>query len=253
MGLIGLFPNTQTHSRIMKASTRLSATLGILTGSLIFAGSLPAANTIVNGSFEESNGANGTNAGFGWVSANGFADVFDVYSHTTAVWYAPGSAPAGAGEWYFHTVGLGAIPSGGIVEQSITLSDFSSSGNIDAGNVTFDFSAQIAGYQVGGDTAILELVFLDAASSQVGSTVTLDGTTGGADGITNTFDLFSSAGTVPANAETARVQILQATAGSSNGNDNYVDLVALDITTVPEPSTFVLGILGLLGFLRRRR
>ena len=218
----------------------------------MFAGSLPAANAIVNGSFEESNGSNGTNAGFGWVSANGFANVFDVYSHTTAVWYA-GSAPAGAGEWYFHTVDLGTIPSGAIVEQSITLSDFASSGNIDAGNVVFDFSAQIAGYQQGGDTAILELVFLDAASSQVGSTVTLDGTTGGADGITNTWDPFSSAGTVPANAQTARVQILQATAAASNGNDNYVDLVALDITTIPEPSTLVLGSLGLLGFFRRRR
>ena len=218
----------------------------------MFAGSLPAANAIVNGSFEESNGSNGTNAGFGWVSANGFANVFDVYSHTTAVWYA-GSAPAGAGEWYFHTVDLGTIPSGAIVEQSITLSDFASSGNIDAGNVGYDFSAQIAGYQNGADTASLELVFLDAASSQVGSTVTLDGTTGGADGITNTWDPFSSAGTVPANAQTARVQILQTTAGTSNGNDNYVDLVALDITTIPEPSTLVLGSLGLLGFFRRRR
>ena len=218
----------------------------------MFAGSLPAANAIVNGSFEESNGSNGTNAGFGWVSANGFANVFDVYSHTTAVWYA-GSAPAGAGEWYFHTVDLGTIPSGAIVEQSITLSDFASSGNIDAGNVGYDFSAQIAGYQNGADTASLELVFLDAASSQVGSTVTLDGTTGGADGITNTWDPFSSAGTVPANAQTARVQILQATAAASNGNDNYVDLVALDITTIPEPSTLVLGSLGLLGFFRRRR
>ena len=219
----------------------------------MFAGSLPAANTIVNGSFELNTGLDGDNSGFGWVSANGFADVFDVYSHSSAVFYA-GPAPAGAGESYFHTVGLGTISAGfSIVEQSIPLNDFASSGNIDAGNVTFDFSAQIAGYQVGGDTAILELVFLDAASNQVGSTVTLDGTTGGADGITNTFDLFSSAGTVPANAQTARVQILQATAGTSNGNDNYVDLVALDITTIPEPSTFVLGILGLLGFLRRRR
>ena len=252
MGPPGLFRNAQTNDRIVKASTRLSATLGILTGSLMFAGSLPAANAIVNGSFEESNGSNGTNAGFGWVSANGFANVFDVYSHTTAVWYA-GSAPTGAGEWYFHTVDLGTIPSGAIVEQSITLSDFASSGNIDAGNVGYDFSAQIAGYQNGADTASLELVFLDAASSQVGSTVTLDGTTGGADGITNTWDPFSSAGTVPANAQTARVQILQTTAAASNGNDNYVDLVALDITTIPEPSTFVLGSLGLLGFFRRRR
>ena len=251
MGPPGLSRTAHTNDRIVK-STRLSTTLGILTGSLMFAGSLPAANAIVNGSFEESNGSNGTNAGFGWVSANGFANVFDVYSHTTAVWYA-GSAPAGAGEWYFHTVDLGTIPSGAIVEQSITLSDFASSGNIDAGNVVFDFSAQIAGYQNGGDTAILELVFLDAASSQVGSTVTLDGTTGGADGITNTWDPFSSAGTVPANAQTARVQILQATAAASNGNDNYVDLVALDITTIPEPSTLVLGSLGLLGFFRRRR
>ena len=252
MGPPVLSRNAQTNDRIVKTSTRLSSTLGILTGSLIFAGSLPAANVILNGSFEESNGPNGTNAGFGWVSANGFADVFDVYSHTSAVWY-DGSAPAGAGEWYFHTVGLASIPNGAIVEQSITLSGFASSANIDAGNAAYDFSAQIAGYNVGGDTAILELVFLDAASSQVGSTVTLDGTTGGDDGITNTWNLFSSAGTVPANAQTARVQILKTTAGASNGNDNYVDLVALDITTIPEPSTFVLGSLGLLGFFRRRR
>ena len=177
MGPPVLSRNAQTNDRIVKTSTRLSSTLGILTGSLIFAGSLPAANVILNGSFEESNGPNGTNAGFGWVSANGFADVFDVYSHTSAVWY-DGSAPAGAGEWYFHTVGLASIPNGAIVEQSITLSGFASSANIDAGNAAYDFSAQIAGYNVGGDTAILELVFLDAASSQVGSTVTLDGTPG---------------------------------------------------------------------------
>jgi hypothetical protein len=252
MGHPDLFHNAQTNNRIVKASTRLSATLGILTGSLMFAGSLPAANVIVNGSFEENNGFNGTNTGFGWVSANGFADVFDVYSHTNQVWY-DGDTPADAGDWYFHTVGLGSLPDGGIAEQSITLSDFASSANIDAGNATYDFSAQIAGYNVAGDTAILELVFLDAASSQVGSTVTLDGTTGGADGITNTWSLFSSAGTVPTNAQTARVQILQATAGTSNGNDNYVDLVALDITAIPEPSTFMLGSLGLLGFLLRRR
>ena len=73
----------------------------------------------------------------------------------------------------------------------------------------------------------------------------LDGTTGGADGVTNTWDLFSATGTIPGGATTATVRILQATAGGSNGNDNYVDLVSLNV--VPEPAAF--GLLGLGGMM----
>ena len=208
--------------------------LGILAGGLAFVGQTHAVEMVVNGGFEMNNGFNADNSGFGWTTVDGSDTTlgFDVYSHTSQVYY-DGPAPAGSGEWYFHTVGLGSlfdVPA--IVEQTIDVTGMD--------DMPYTFSAQIAGFVAGGDTAMLELEFDNA-----GVTSILDGTTGGADGITNTWDLFSATGTIPTGATTATVRILQATAGASNGNDNYVDLVSLNV--VPEPAAF--GLLGLGGLM----
>ncbi len=204
--------------------------VGVVAGGLAFAGQSDAANLIINGSFEQNNGFNGDNSGFDWTTVQGDDTSlgFDVYSHTTQVYYS-GLAPAGSGDWYFHTVGLGSLTTTAvIVEQQVNVSGVIGQ--------PFDFSAQIAGFGAGGDTATLNLIFDDAATT----TVVLDGTTGGADGITNTCNEFSEEGVIPADATTATIQILQATARSSNGNDNYVDLVSLFVgTNDPAPKIVI--------------
>lgn len=204
-----------TGRRLRRAAA--SAAVAIVAGGVSFCEPALANELVINGSFENNNGFNGDNSGFGWTTTQG-ADTslgFDVYSHATQVYYA-GPAPAGAGEWYFHTVGLGTLGSTPVVvEQEIDLSAVTDS--------VFVFSAQISGFVAGGDTATIDLVFDDTEST----TFTLDGTTGGADGVTNTWDGFSVTGSFPAGATTATIAISQATAGSSNGNDNYVDLVSL--------------------------
>ena len=88
----------------------------------------------------------------------------------------------------------------------------------------YSFDALSAGFCAPGETAILELEF------DVGSIVaTLDGTTGSADDMKDTIDLFSAGGVFPAGATTASVRILQATMTDSNGNDHYVHILSLQI------------------------
>lgn len=230
--------------RIATCAALASPGVAILSGGLTFVGSAHSAEFVVNGSFEDNNGFNGDNSGFGWTTTQGTETSlgFDVYSHSTQVYY-DGAAPPDAGEWYFHTVGLGSLgDTPAIVSQSVDVSGLTGQ--------AFTFSAYISGFNPdSGDTAQLELVFDDGAAT----THLLDGLTGGADGISNTWDLFSANGSIPADASTATINILQATV-SANGNDNYVDLVSLDV--VPEPGTFAifaLGSLSTLGLLRRKR
>ncbi|MCP4728850.1 MAG: hypothetical protein GY872_02130 [Roseibacillus sp.] len=208
--------------------------LAIVAGSLSFAGSLPATEILENGSFENNNGFDGINSGFSWTSPNYPNEVFDVYNYTTQIWFT-GPAPMGAGDWYFHTVGLGAIPDGAIVEQTLDLISAATgltSRNIDAGGSQFTFSAQIAGYPPQTDTGLLELEFFDASDLSLGVAATLDGISGGDDGLIDTWDLFTESAFIPSGARKATVRILQTSAGS-NGNDNYVDLVSLDVTAGP--------------------
>ena len=214
---------------------RVAAGAAILAGGMAFVGSADAQELVVNGGFETNNGFNADNSGLGWTTVAGTDTAlgFDVYSHTTQVYYS-GAAPAGAGEWYFHTVGLGLLTTTpAVVEQQIDVTGLDGK--------PYLFNAYISGFSAPGDTAILELEFDVGGVAQ-----TLDGTTGGADGITDTWDLFKSNGVFPAGATAATVRIHQATATDSNGNDNYVDLVSLQI--IPEPSTVALA-----GTRRHRR
>ena len=130
--------------------------VGILAGGLAFVGQASAVEMVVNGGFEMNNGFNVDNSGFGWTTVDGTETSlgFDVYSHTTQVYY-DGPAPVGAGEWYFHTVGLGSLTTTpAIVEQEIDVTGMD--------DMPYTFSAQIAGFVAGGDTAMLELEFDNA-------------------------------------------------------------------------------------------
>ena len=223
---------SKTKSALLARGRSVATGAAILSGCMAFVGSVPEAHgaiteQVTNGSFENNNGFNGNNSGLGWETVEG-EDLtlgFDVYSHTTQVYYA-GPAPVGAGDFYFHTVGLGTLDTTPVVvEQVIDLTS-------EVGK-NFRVGAFISGFGAGGDTATIDLSFWDAAGgasgagNQIGTTLTVDGTTGGADGITNTWDLISEIGQVPAGTVSASVRINQATAGGSNGNDNYVDLVSL--------------------------
>lgn len=219
------------RSRVRKG-TRLAASVAVLSGGLTFIGTSSdtqgaITEHVTNGSFETNNGFNANNSGLGWETVEGtdLALGFDVYSHATQVYYT-GPAPAGAGDWYFHSVGLGTL--GGtpaVVEQVVDMTGLVGK--------NFRVGAQISGFSAPGDTATIDLSYWDAAGgasgagSQIGSTITLDGTTGGGDGITDTWDFFTDTGQVPTGTVSASVRINQATATTSNGNDNYVDLVSL--------------------------
>lgn len=218
--------------RRLTRATQAAAGAAVLAGGLTFVGcAQPAAavEQLTNGSFETNNGFNADNSGLGWETVEGTDTTlgFDVYSHTSQVYYS-GAPPTGAGEWYFHSVGLGSLGSTpAVVEQVADVSGLVGQ--------NFRFSAYISGFSAPGDTATLELSYWDAvggasgSGNQLGDTVVLDGATGGDDGISDTWDFFTDIGQVPSGAVSASVRILQATAAGSNGNDNYVDLVSLDV------------------------
>lgn len=202
---------------------------------------------IANGDFELNNGLNGDNSGFGWYNDSDPL-VFDVYSHTTAVYYT-GAPPAGAGEWYFHTVGIGDATG---VYQDVDLTTAATATQIDAGTVAYDFTAFLSGWSASNDHPRLELTFQDAAGGQLGAPAVLDGGVSNAGG-TLTFDTpdtfrsfvdgtldplvanpiamwkeYGDVAGVPVGARTARVTIFEDTF-TANGNDDYTDNVSLDV------------------------
>ena len=227
--------------RLALTSSCMLPGVAVLAGGMYFAGEASATELVVNGSFEDNNGFNGDNSGFGWETVQGDDTSlgFDVYSHTSQVYYS-GPAPVDSGDWYFHTVGLGSLTDTPvIVEQSIDVTGLDGQ--------QYEFGAYIAGWSASDDSAILELEFDNA-----GVVATFDGTTGGADGQIGTWDRFAAGGNFPAGATTATVRILQATL-TANGNDNYVDLVSLRV--VPEPTSIALLGVGVCATaaLRRRK
>ena len=184
-------------------------------------------------------GFNGDNVGFSWQNDDG-PPVFDVYSHTTQVYY-DGPAPAGAGEWYFHTVGVNN-PNG--IYQEVDLTTAATPTQIDAGTAAFNLGAWLAGYTPQDDHPDVALQFFDGAGAAIGGPLVIDGSEFGpgsffvetADGTDiNTYPnpiaawkRYEAIQGVAIGARSARVTILQSSL-TGNGNDNYVDLVSLDV------------------------
>lgn len=237
----------------------------VLAGGMTFLGSAPVtfADTelLLNGSFEQNDGFNGNNVGFSWVSGNAGGSVnatpdpdevavFDVYSHDTQQYggFDPDTILGGntAGDFYFHTVGVNGLQADGttvespIVQQTVDLT------SRPGGEDFFSLSGLVSGF--GLDTAIVELTFWNAAGgiggagSQLGSTYSLDGTLpnstasnlNGTAWTNNAWSDYLLGDAIPAGAVSATVQILQATTGGGNQNDNYVDLLSLQsLTSLP--------------------
>lgn len=232
-----------------RASSRLAGA-AILSGALMFVGPaapVAAVELLQNGSFEMNNGFDGDNSGFGWQNPND-ALVFDVYSHSTQVYYE-GPAPDNAGEWYFQTVGI-TNPNG--IFQDVDLTEGATPAQIDAGTVSLTFTAYLAGYTPQDDHPRLELQLLDSVGDQLGSAIVLDGAEFGEGsnylitasglpiddpGITNpiaVWKLYGAGSGLFVGARSARATLFQDSI-TGNGNDNYVDLVSLDVTDTGQP------------------
>jgi len=227
-----------------------AAGVAILSGGVAFLGAMPAQGVEIlqNGGFEMNDGFNGDNVGFSWDNDAGPPN-FDVYSHATQVYYE-GAAPAGAGDWYFHVVGVAGVPT-----QTADITTAFAASAIDQGTLQIDFSGYLAGFTAQQDHGVLELAFLDGNGTQLGGIASrLDGGAPLAgDGQSIVFDdpddfvefadasfsptvvanfpanptaawkLYRDFVGVPVGARSAVVSI------PGTGNDNYIDLVSLDV------------------------
>ena len=216
--------------------TNGSMGLSILAGGLAFVGSASAVDLVVNGSFEESGGWNGS---------------FGTYSYSAVYWAGP-AVPASenpGNNYSWRHAGPGGISEP--LAQMIDLAGGASAGDIDASRGVYTFSAWMASYTQNPERPYVTAQFFtdDTATTQVGSTVIFDRTSDVnfvtfADGIT-TFDRgthehnwakYVRSGTVPVGARYARVGVTRSPNASLSGNpDTYTDLVKLDVTVASVP------------------
>ena len=189
------------------------------------------ANLLTDGSFEDQN-------------ASSWTEGYGIYSHTTQIYYA-GPAPAGAGEIYAHTIGIGnttfsqSVDVSALTGQSLLLTGWMSAYEIaDYADISIEYFydgtvGSLGGYTLEGDT-VADMVINADGSDATGWTH-------------YNWTQYGTTTIVPVNALSAVV-----TAGQGSGNDTYVDLISLDV--VPEPGTLgmvaVFG--GALAFIRRR-
>ena len=186
---------------------KVSRSLAIIGGGILFAGSVSADVTF---SSTADNGSAASNDG-NW---SGFA----TYGYDSAYTL---TAPAGAGSHYFRT-------NTGAVSTTIDLS--SEAAIIDAGRAIWDFSIWLGSYTGNVDRSQVTVSFKDTVDPSVGKTLGTDvvyddGTVVKANGQWNYFSLSEAA--VPVNARSAVITIdNSAAAGQSGSNDGYADLVS---------------------------
>jgi len=120
---------------------------------------------------------------------------------------------------------------------------------------TFTFSLNLAdtvgGTSNNGDELTLTILFNNGASLQLLNTDYEDlDAAGGVLAVTSAAPIAVPGGAVGATGFTVGVNLVN---GGAGANQAGFDDLTIDIQQVPEPSTALLGALGLLGILRRRR
>jgi len=188
--------------RMMKCQ-KVSRSLAIIGGGLLFAGSV-SADVIFSSTAD--NGSAASNDG-NWT---GFATYAYGSGYT-------GAAPSGAGSHYFRT-NTGAIT---------TTIDLSSEATIiDAGRAIWDFSIWLGSYKSNVDRAQVTVSFKDTVGTTLGTDVVYDdGTAGTPNGQWNYYSL--SEASLPVHTRSVVITIDNSTAaGQSGTNDGYADLVS---------------------------
>jgi arylsulfatase A-like enzyme len=155
----------------------------------------------------------------------------------------PGSADRGE-----NFISAGAASSTSEMTQRIDVSSLAA--QIDADQVDFEASAYLGGFSSQNDKADFAAHFLAAdGTTQLGSILLAGPNAAGRGNVTGLFEQNASGDLITG---TRFIEFVL----STNGNDGYADNLSFTLSAVPEPSTFVLaalGILGLLGFGRRRK
>ena len=228
-----------------------------LTGAFAFAGAA-SASVVFTEDFES-----GTTQ---WAQGFGTYGTSDNYSGSSH-----GQIPGGGSTYGNLIASAGSAVDGGpITTQSIDLAGLLTSGELSAvasGTATWAFGAWLASYTADDETTLLTIEWFDAAggagtslgtqtladgSVSTGVLQSIDGGNPPSAGTTWTpknWSEYAVTGSVPTGA--ASFEITYQGQGGVNNNDGYAD--NLTLTVVPEPTVTLLGGLGAMLLLRRRR
>ena len=202
--------------------------IGAYEGSISI--SLFGRNLVVNGDAE---GSAGSPAG-AFVGTPGWGNIEGQF---TAVPYdAPGGFPSVATDQVPANHGYSFF-SGGNVGNSYARQDIPVSAigaQIDNGNVTYNFSADLGGFYTDGDNATVDLLFLDASNAVIGTPKTIGPVTPADRGNKTGLLPRSISGFVPPNTRTLHVNVTM-TRSFGTTNDGYADNVSV-VLTPPNPT-----------------
>ncbi|MBB5353433.1 hypothetical protein HNR46_003694 [Haloferula luteola] len=212
--------------------------------------------TLVNGGFDA--GTDGSAIISGWT---------DSAPSTPGFWLAndnsPGSAPdpteaQGGSALYLSTNrltgGAGSQPSSSTLSQSVTL-DTPTLNLLAAGSSQFELDFYYFDTD-SNDTGRGTVTFLDSSLATISSLTTGDLPNIGANGtsydaVDTPWTLVNLDGAMPLNTTSFRIDI--STGPRAGGSATNVHFDSFSAQLVPEPSTALLGLLGCVGLLRRRR
>jgi hypothetical protein len=202
-------------------------------------------NLITNPSFENI-GAGADNPAIDWM---GNVSTYAYSQNYTA----PGPAGGGLRYWF----GGGSDP---LAFQLVDLAG--NAAQIDAGQIRYNLSAFFSTYLLQRDFGTVRALFLDGGNAELGRA-----SVGGATFVGNLpavppdqlreWGQDMLGGLLPVGTRTVRIELDgEKEVGVGSVADGYIDLVNFQLTPVPEPGTFSLFALGLVGgwvCWRRRR